>query len=183
VRRAGAELRCQATEALAEADLHLGRHGEVITRLRPLAAEQPLRERPRALLMTALYRDGQQAAALAVYQNARAALVAELGTEPGPELRDLHQQILRGDPVPASPAPVPAGREVRYSLPPDTTAFTGRAEELGEVTAALAEAAGPGGAGGAGGVVMVTAIGGMPGAGKTAPLFECDLFSIPRLHQ
>ncbi len=55
-----------------EADLHLGRHREVIAGLRQLAAEQPLRERLHALLMLALYRDGQQAAALAAYQAARA---------------------------------------------------------------------------------------------------------------
>jgi hypothetical protein len=58
--------------------------------------------------------------------------------------------------------PVPAVPEVRYSLPPDTAAFTGRGEELSQVTAALA------GAPGTGGVVAVRAIDGMPGAGKTA---------------
>ena len=59
--------------------------------------------------------------------------------------------------------PVPAAAaEVRYSLPPDAAAFTGRGEELSQVTAAVAAAAGTGG------VVAVRAIGGMPGAGKTA---------------
>jgi DNA-binding SARP family transcriptional activator/tetratricopeptide (TPR) repeat protein len=157
------ELRWQATEALAEADLQLGRHAEVIAGLRRLTAEQPLRERLHGLLMTALYRDGQQAGALAAYQAARTALAAELGAEPGPDLRGLHQQILTADPALAGPAPAaPGEREVRYSLPPDTAAFTGRGEELGQVTAALAAAAGTGG------VVAVSAIGGMPGAGKTA---------------
>ena len=59
--------------------------------------------------------------------------------------------------------PVPAAAaEVRYSLPPDAAAFTGRGEELSQVTAAVA------GAAGTGGVVAVRAIDGMPGAGKTA---------------
>jgi DNA-binding SARP family transcriptional activator/tetratricopeptide (TPR) repeat protein len=162
------ELRWQATEALAEAELRLGRHGEVIAGLRQLTAEQPLRERLHGLLMTALYRDGQQAAALAAYQAARAMLIDELGAEPGPELRGLHQQILNGDPVLADPGlagPAPAGPdrlEVRYSLPPDTAAFTGREAELEAITAAVADAAA------AGGVVAIRAIGGMPGVGKTA---------------
>jgi tetratricopeptide (TPR) repeat protein/transcriptional regulator with XRE-family HTH domain len=51
---------------------------------------------------------------------------------------------------------------VRYSLPPDAAAFTGRAVELDQVTAAVTSAAA------AGGVVAIHAIGGMPGAGKTA---------------
>jgi tetratricopeptide (TPR) repeat protein len=57
---------------------------------------------------------------------------------------------------------LPAAAEVRYSLPPDAAGFTGRDEELARVTATLADAAG------AGGVIAVRAIGGMPGAGKTA---------------
>ncbi len=56
----------------------------------------------------------------------------------------------------------PPALEVRYSLPPDTAAFTGRDEELGRIAAAVADAAG------AGGVVAIHAIGGMPGIGKTA---------------
>src|SRR5262249_5775398 len=58
--------------------------------------------------------------------------------------------------------PLSAGAEVRYSLPPDAPGFTGRDQELDRVTAALADAAG------ADGVVTVAAVGGMPGAGKTA---------------
>ncbi|MBO0803336.1 MAG: tetratricopeptide repeat protein [Nocardiopsaceae bacterium] len=57
--------------------------------------------------------------------------------------------------------PVPAP-EVRYSLPPDAAAFTGRDEDLGRITAAVRDATGTGG------VVAIHAIGGMPGVGKTA---------------
>jgi tetratricopeptide (TPR) repeat protein len=58
--------------------------------------------------------------------------------------------------------PAPASPEVRHALPPDAAAFTGRGEELSQVTAAVA------GAAAAGGVVVVGAIDGMPGVGKTA---------------
>jgi DNA-binding SARP family transcriptional activator len=170
-----AELRLRALEARIDADLHLGRHGEVITELRQLAGEEPLRERLHALLMLALYRDGQQAAALAAYQAARNVLIDELDTEPGPELRALHQQLLAhdpalaGDPAPAGtpgPAAEPEPPEVRYSLPPATAAFTGRLGELDRITGA---AAGPGKQGQASGrVVAIRAIGGMPGIGKTS---------------
>jgi DNA-binding SARP family transcriptional activator len=168
-----AELRLLATEARIDADMHLGRHAEVIAELRQLTAVHPLRERLHALLMTALYRDGQQAGALAAYHNARGVLVGELGVEPGPELRRVQQQVLAGGPVLAGETwQAPAGPEagqvtqpvlgVRCSLPPDTAGFTGRDGELGRITAAVAGAAGNGG------VVAIRAIDGMPGVGKTA---------------
>jgi DNA-binding SARP family transcriptional activator len=92
-----AEMRLQALEARINADLHLGRHTDVIIELRQLTAAHPLQERLHALLMIALYRNGQQAGALAAYQAAREVLVNELGAEPGRELRQLHQQILTAD--------------------------------------------------------------------------------------
>ena len=76
-----AEMRLQALEARIDADLHLGRHADVIIELRQLVAAHPLQERLHALLMIALYRNGQQADALAAYQAAREVLVKELGTE------------------------------------------------------------------------------------------------------
>ncbi|HTW04424.1 MAG TPA: BTAD domain-containing putative transcriptional regulator [Streptosporangiaceae bacterium] len=91
------EMRLDALEARIDADLHLGRHHEAVPELQSLAATEPLRERLHELLMLALFRSGQQAAALAAYRTARRQLVDELGIEPGPVLRDLNQKILLSD--------------------------------------------------------------------------------------
>jgi class 3 adenylate cyclase len=90
------ELRTAALEAQFEAELDLGRHLQLIGDLEAFAREEPLRERPTALLMLALYRAGRQADALAAYQRARAQLV-EVGIDPWPELHRLETAILRQD--------------------------------------------------------------------------------------
>ena len=92
------ELRVLALERRVEADLALGRHADVVGELEELIAEHPLRERPRGLLMTALYRSGRQADALGAYRDARSVLVDELGIEPSAWLTDLHAAILRQEP-------------------------------------------------------------------------------------
>jgi DNA-binding SARP family transcriptional activator/Tfp pilus assembly protein PilF len=171
-----AELRLQAVEARVDADLHLGRHADLTSELRQLAAVHPLRERLHALLMLALYRDGQQAAALAAYQRARRVLIDELGVAPGAELRQLEQQILNGDPALAAQAPVPrppAGPPaetgprgwvvVPRQLPAPARHFTGRTDELKALTGLL-----DGGGGEMPGTVLISAIGGTAGVGKTA---------------
>lgn len=89
------EFQTTVLEDRIEADLELGRHGDVVGELEALVAEHPLRERLRGQLMLALYRSGRQADALGVYQEGRAALVEELGIEPSPELQRLHSAILR----------------------------------------------------------------------------------------
>jgi DNA-binding SARP family transcriptional activator len=91
------ELRLVALEERIEADLALGRDVEIVSELEALIAAQPLRERPRAQLMLALYRSGRQADALAAYRAARETLVEELGIDPGPELKALEAAILRQD--------------------------------------------------------------------------------------
>jgi DNA-binding SARP family transcriptional activator/tetratricopeptide (TPR) repeat protein len=157
------ELRLQSLELAIDADLHLGRPAEVIGELRGLVAAHPLRERMHALLMLALCRDGRQGEALAAYEYARRVLVRELGTEPGPGLRELHQQILTGDPVlrAAQSGPSAAGGRAAatWTLPRDTASFTGRRGELARLSAAAARTDG---------VVGIQAIGGMAGVGKTA---------------
>ena len=90
-------LRLGALELAIERDLAAGRHREVIGELDALVAEEPLRERLHAQRMLALYRSGRQADALAAYRSARTYLVEQIGVEPGPELRRLHEAILRQD--------------------------------------------------------------------------------------
>ena len=91
------ELRVAALELAVDGDLAGGRHREVVGELDALVAEYPLRERLHAQLMLALYRCGRQAEALDAYRRARSVLVEEIGVEPGPELRRLHEAILRQD--------------------------------------------------------------------------------------
>jgi DNA-binding SARP family transcriptional activator len=91
------ELRAGVLEDRIEADLALGRHGDVAGELEALAAAHPLRERLYQQLMIALYRCGRQAEALAVYRSARKTLVEELGIEPGPGLKRVERAILEQD--------------------------------------------------------------------------------------
>jgi DNA-binding SARP family transcriptional activator len=93
------ELRLQLATTRIDAELHLGKEHYVVAELRQLAGEHPLREHTQAQLMLAYYRCGRQAEALEVYRKVRASLVGELGVEPGPELRQLHQCILAADPM------------------------------------------------------------------------------------
>ena len=176
------EMRLEALEARVEADLHLGRHREVVAEVRALAAAEPLRERLAELLMLALYRSGQQASALEAYRQVRRHLVEQIGIEPGPGLRELNQRILRSDrallpaPPPVNggvpPPPVVAARQSMAEaadvplspemLPAAAPDFTGRARELGELRALSGQVRRPGGP------VLITAIGGTAGVGKTA---------------
>ena len=110
-----AGLYLSSMELRAEAHLALGRADLVLTDLGPLAT--PHRERSVALLMTAMHHCGQTADALALYRATRAALVDDLGIEPGPELRSLHAQILRNDVVPARTTPVYAVEVHGHWLP------------------------------------------------------------------
>ena len=93
------DARLACLEERIEQDLRAGRHAELTGELDGLVKEYPLRERLRALSMLALYRSGRQAEALTAYQEARRALVEELGIEPGKPLRDLHQAVLNQDPA------------------------------------------------------------------------------------
>jgi DNA-binding SARP family transcriptional activator len=91
------EQRVAALEVRLEADLASGGHTELVDELQRLVVAHPTRERFVAQLMLALYRCGRQADALDAYQDARRGLLAAIGIEPGPQLRDLQQAILRQD--------------------------------------------------------------------------------------
>jgi DNA-binding SARP family transcriptional activator len=150
-----AGIRLAAIEDLAAADIDTGRHVEATTSLEEVIAAHPLRERPRELLMLALYRAGRQADALAVFTEIRRLLADELGLEPGPGLRDMQRRILAADPAlrdhdrPSAPA----------QLPPDLPDFVGRADEIHTVTTALTPQSNQ---------VPVVGIEGLAGVGKTA---------------
>jgi DNA-binding SARP family transcriptional activator len=92
------ELRLQAFEERIAADLAEGRQGEVVGELEALTRELPLRERLWELLMLALYRSRRPADALSAFERARDGLARELGVDPSPDLRRLHERILREDP-------------------------------------------------------------------------------------
>jgi DNA-binding SARP family transcriptional activator len=88
------ELHMTAVEDHIEAQLACGNHRQVLGELDALLGTYPLRERLWAQRMTALYRSGRQAEALATYQSLRRTLADELGLDPSPQLAELHDQIL-----------------------------------------------------------------------------------------
>ncbi|MFD7819047.1 BTAD domain-containing putative transcriptional regulator [Streptomyces sp. NPDC059785] len=166
-------LRLSAQADRIAAELSLGDHSEAAAELVRLVAEHPLDERFRELLMLALYRSGRQAAALDTYREARTLLANELGVDPGPALQTMYQRILRADTrlttspattapaqvsVPSSRNPVSAGASpVPAQLPPGLPVFVGRDAELAELHESTS-----------GGTVVVSAISGTAGVGKTA---------------
>ncbi len=180
------DLRLQALVTRIDADLHLGRPGEVLAELRQLVAAHPLQEQFHTRLMLSLYRSGRQADALAAYQDVRRVLADELGIDPGPELRLLQQRILAADselllaagtgPSEAASATISAAAQGRgdrsaatenvvpRQLPAATRHFTGRAEALKALTALAAEATG---AVEASQATVISVIDGTAGIGKT----------------
>jgi predicted ATPase/DNA-binding SARP family transcriptional activator len=160
------EERLAAEEDRAEARLRLGRTelGPLVAELGDLVARHPLRERLRASQMRALHRAGRQGEALAAFAELRAALVADLGLEPGPEITALQRAILTQDPAsvsgspdPAAHAPTTAGSgtphsPARRSVPVPLTELVGRDTAVAQVRHRLAAArlvtlTGPGGVG------------------------------------
>ncbi|ANZ37626.1 hypothetical protein BBK82_17780 [Lentzea guizhouensis] len=131
-----------------DVDLARGRGGELVDELRGLTGEHPLREGFWAQLVQALHQAGRPQDALAAYEQIRDQLADELGVEPGQPLRDLHERLL--DPA--------ARGDVPRQLPALATYFAGREEELAKLTR-LTEA---------GAAVVITAIDGAAGVGKTA---------------
>ncbi|MEV4167239.1 AfsR/SARP family transcriptional regulator [Nonomuraea dietziae] len=141
-----AESRLEALETCLELEIELGRHHQVIPELLALVAESPFRERVRAQLMLAQYRAGRRADALRTYQETRRYLLEQIGLEPGPALRRLHEQILRDESaLMRPPAPRPAAaRPVPSQLPPQVLPFVGRDRELATLDTILGSARAPG---------------------------------------
>lgn len=162
------EERLSTQEDLVGARLELGEHTAVVGELQALVAEHPLRERLHALQMRALYRVGRQGEALEVYTRLRQLLIEELGVEPGPELHQLHQAILRQEPELSAPNSLEADATVpddsvalaversptrpRGNLPTPVSGLVGRARECAEIRTQVSHArlvtlTGPGGVG------------------------------------
>ncbi|HEU5081992.1 MAG TPA: BTAD domain-containing putative transcriptional regulator, partial [Acidimicrobiales bacterium] len=140
------ELRLRAREVLAEHRLARGDTDGLVAELMALTDAEPLRERPRELLMAVLARTGRRAEALRTYDDFRRTLGSELGIEPSPALAAQHAALLDGAPTPATPAPA------AQPLPVPTTTLVGRdqlearAADLVETTRLLT-LVGPGGVG------------------------------------
>ncbi|GAA2105085.1 AfsR/SARP family transcriptional regulator [Actinomadura alba] len=147
-------LRRAAIEERIDADLALGRYSELIPELAALTAAEPLREPLRGRLMRALYADGRQTDALAVYEDTKRALAQSLGVDPSAELERVHLAVLRQE---AELTPPPRSGPVRLDRPSTNiraqlTSFIGRDEDLKRVGKLLGEGrlvtlTGPGGAG------------------------------------
>ncbi|MET7920908.1 BTAD domain-containing putative transcriptional regulator [Streptomyces avermitilis] len=153
-------LRLDATRARVEAELRLGRAEDALPELKELITAHPYDEPLHALLVRALRDTGRGADALAAYENVRRALSDGLGTDPGPELKALHAELLSPEtPAGASRAAVPAGgirahraAERSGNLRPRLNSFVGREPELAAIRsdmhrARLVTLTGPGGSG------------------------------------
>jgi DNA-binding SARP family transcriptional activator len=177
------QLRLRIQRALLAARLAAGEHAQLVPGLEQMVADHPLDEQICAQLMMALYRSGRQADALAAYHRLRRALDAELGIDPSPMLRDLETAILRQDrsldlpAPPAAPAAVVAapavpagpgspGMPVPAQLPSAVPAFAGRGAELASLDSILPAEPRAGSAGPA--AVVISAVSGTAGVGKTA---------------
>jgi predicted ATPase/DNA-binding SARP family transcriptional activator len=163
------ELRSSVLADRIEADLALGEGATLVGELRVLLSDDPLAERPRALLMRALYAAGRQAEALAAYHEGRELLADRLGVDPSSQLEQVYLGILRGEERSAAVANGP----VRLTDPPEEaertmaparahlsavraqsalTSFVGRDEDVPRVlknlrAARLVTLTGPGGVG------------------------------------
>ncbi|RDI44424.1 BTAD domain-containing putative transcriptional regulator [Nocardia mexicana] len=165
------ELRLAAIEDRIEAVLSGSSPERVLlpVELNQLIAANPLRERLRRLYIRALIADGRQAEALSAYEDYRAALAAHLGTDPGPELRELHIRMLRGD--------VEWSRG-RGNLRAPLTSFVGREADRRQVGRRLLDyrlvtLVGPGGVG-------KTRLATATGAGMDIPVWLVELAPVTR---
>ncbi len=127
------ELRLVVREERADILLSLGRVDGAVMALEALVAERPERERARASLMEALYRQGRHTDAIATYQAWRRYLADELGLDPSPALQRLERDILRHS---MQADPVPQGRsDPALGLPGNS--FVGRETELDDLAERL----------------------------------------------
>jgi DNA-binding SARP family transcriptional activator len=183
------EARLTVLAARIDADMRLGRHATLVGELDALVARYPLREGLHGQLMLCLYRSGRQAEALDAYRRARRVFSEEMGIDPGRTLQELEAAVLAQDPgldltaptihVPAAadgtdaaptapaagaPAAFPFGQgPAVWKVPARNPHFTGREDVLGELHERLRSG---------GGTLVVQALYGMGGVGKTQLAIE-----------
>jgi DNA-binding SARP family transcriptional activator/tetratricopeptide (TPR) repeat protein len=174
-RAAWAQERLDTAIAWADVETRSGDPSAVIGPLTALVEEHPLVEAAVAALMRALIAAGRSAQALERYAATRERLAGELGVDPGIDLRQLHQAILRGEAAAGRPAAstVPAGAStgsgwtagspypVPAQLPLDVPGFGGRDDQLALLDGVLTPADRPS-------TVVVAVVSGTAGVGKTA---------------
>ena len=162
----GVRAELEAARHAAELDrndlaLQRGEHAALLGDLARGSARYPLDERLAAQEMTALHRSGRSAAALERYARLRGTLAGELGTDPGPALRELYRDIVAGEPAAGGAASRPGPSPVvPRQLPAAPRAFTGRDAALARLDAALARDRAA--------AVVISSVTGTAGVGKTA---------------
>ncbi|MFG2025463.1 BTAD domain-containing putative transcriptional regulator [Streptomyces sp. NPDC048825] len=165
--------RVAAVREAAGAALRAGVPDAVLAELQEAAEGHPLDEPLQARLILALAATGRRPEALTTYQTTCTLLADELGIDPGPELRDAHRVVLLETPptatAPDTPAPAPATASLPApaQLPHDLLTFTGRRTELDEVLALPVSDHDEQRKQRSAGTVVITALGGMAGIGKT----------------
>jgi DNA-binding SARP family transcriptional activator len=158
------EERLTALEDRIQADLDSGRSTELIPELTDLIAAYPTREGLLSAQLVALYRVGRRLDALDLLATAKRTLRTETGLEPGPRLQQLELALLQDDPALLAERPAVVPRQ----LPPAPSTFVGRQTQVEALTGLLAERA----KGSAGPAIVVSAISGMGGIGKSALAVE-----------
>jgi DNA-binding SARP family transcriptional activator/tetratricopeptide (TPR) repeat protein len=154
------EQRLAAWEDCLELELAAGVHDTTMAELSGLVAQHPLRERLTGLWITALYRCGRRDEALAAYRTLADRLSDELGIDPSPRLRRLHEAVLGGHEVPLTADRTDAA-VVPAQLPHDVAGFVGCIDDLAVLDGMLSD-------GQAGRVAVISTIAGTAGVGKTA---------------
>lgn len=161
VRQAWQQQYLDTAEEWAGASVQIGEVAPALALLAGLTAEHPMVESLAAAHIRALYAAGRASDALDHYAVVRQHLVERLGTDPGPQLQHLYRQILAADPALAPPAADPRPHWTPRQLPAPPPAFTGRNDELAQLGEPHDD-----------GTVVITAIDGMAGVGKTALAVE-----------
>ncbi|GAB3399329.1 AfsR/SARP family transcriptional regulator [Flindersiella endophytica] len=171
VRQGWRQARLEAVIAWAHAELYLGNHELVLVRLSDYLTEYPLAEPLSTVFIRALCSVGRPAQALDHYAELSRHLAEDLGTDPGPELREIHRAILSGDlnlvvrPPTRHPRPVlatgGAASTAPAQLPNPVSALAGRVDELAQLDHVLDSARHNDHA------IGVAVLSGMAGVGKT----------------